>query len=463
MNKKLWGGRFRKGTDKAVEEFTSSISFDKRLYKQDIEGTIAHCRMLNKIGILTSAECGKITTALKTIEASIGSGKIKTDISAEDIHMFIEAELTKIVGDAGKKIHTGRSRNDQVALDVRMYLKTEIEGIHSLLKKLISAVLDFAGSNTDVIVPGYTHMQHAQPVLLAHLTLAYAEMFIRDLKRLEECFKSTDVMPLGSGALAGSNFNLDRRYAAQLLGFKRISSNSIDAVSDRDYQAEFLFFASLHFMHLSRLCEELILWNSSEFSFIELPDEFTTGSSIMPQKKNPDVLELVRGKTGRVYGGLMALLTVMKAQPMSYNRDMQEDKEVLFDCIDTVKGSLDVLSKFFDKMQINRDKIEESVKEGFMQATDLADYLVKKSVPFREAHEAVGKIVLHCIKNKCRLEDLEAETFLRFNEAFGKDVKQILGAGKSVSSKKTEGGTSLNEVNKNLKRCRQFLKKSKLS
>lgn len=463
MNKKLWGGRFRKGTDKAVEEFTSSISFDKRLYKQDIEGTIAHCRMLNKIGILTSAECGKITTALKTIEASIGSGKIKTDISAEDIHMFIEAELTKIVGDAGKKIHTGRSRNDQVALDVRMYLKTEIEGIHSLLKKLISAVLDFAGSNTDVIVPGYTHMQHAQPVLLAHLTLAYAEMFIRDLKRLEECFKSTDVMPLGSGALAGSNFNLDRRYAAQLLGFKRISSNSIDAVSDRDYQAEFLFFASLHFMHLSRLCEELILWNSSEFSFIELPDEFTTGSSIMPQKKNPDVLELVRGKTGRVYGGLMALLTIMKAQPMSYNRDMQEDKEVLFDCIDTVKGSLDVLSKFFDKMQINRDKIEESVKEGFMQATDLADYLVKKSVPFREAHEAVGKIVLHCIKNKCRLEDLEAETFLRFNEAFGKDVKQILGAGKSVSSKKTEGGTSLNEVNKNLKRCRQFLKKSKLS
>ena len=463
MKKKLWGGRFQKGTDKTVEEFTSSIGFDKRLYRQDIEGSIAHCKMLNKIGILTSAECGKITTALKKIETAIASGKMKIDISSEDIHMFIESELTKMVGDAGKKIHTGRSRNDQVALDVRMYLKNEIDGIHSLLKKLINAVLDFAGSNTDVTVPGYTHMQHAQPVLFAHSMLAYAEMFIRDLKRLEECFRSADVMPLGSGALAGSNFNLDRRYVAKLLGFKTISANSIDAVSDRDYQAEFLFFASLHFMHLSRLCEELIIWNSSEFSFIELPDEFTTGSSIMPQKKNPDVLELVRGKTGRVYGGLMALLTVMKAQPMSYNRDMQEDKEVLFDCIDTVKGSLDVLSKFLDKIKINRDKIEEAVKEGFMEATDLADYLVKKSVPFREAHETVGKIVLHCINNKCRLEDVETETFLGFNKAFGKDVKQILGAGKSVSSKKTEGGTALSEVNKNLKRCRQFLNKSKLS
>jgi len=463
MKKKLWGGRFKKRTDKTVEEFTSSISFDKRLYKQDIEGSIAHCKMLKKIGILSLTECGKITAALKKIEKLIDLGQIKPDVSAEDIHMFIEAELTNMVGDAGKKIHTGRSRNDQVSLDVRMYLKAEIGEVHSLLKKVINAILNFAGKNTDVVVPGYTHMQHAQPVLFAHYLLAYVEMFMRDMKRLEDCFKSADVMPLGSGALAGSNFNLDRRYVADLLGFSRITSNSIDAVSDRDYQAEFLFFASLHFMHLSRLCEELILWNSAEFSFIELPDEFTTGSSIMPQKKNPDVLELVRGKTGRVYGGLMALLTVMKAQPLSYNRDMQEDKEVLFDCIDTVKGSLDMLSKFLDKIKINRDKIEEAVKEGFMEATDLADYLVKKSVPFREAHRSVGRIVLHCIKNKCSFEDLETETFSKFNKAFGSDVKQILRAGKSVSSKKTEGGTALSEVKKNLKRCMQSLKKSKLS
>ncbi len=462
MKKKLWGGRFKKATDSVVDEFTTSIDFDKRLYREDIRGSIAHCRMLKKIGVLTAGECSKITGALKKIEKSIESGKIRPDSSSEDIHMFIEAKLTDMTGSAGKKLHTGRSRNDQVALDTRMYLKSETREIHRLLKALIFAVLDFAEMNRDVIVPGYTHLQHAQPVLLAHNLLAYAEMFSRDLKRLEACFTSADVMPLGSGALAGSNFKLDRKYVAEQLGFGKISSNSIDAVSDRDYQAEFHFFASLLFMHLSRLCEELILWNSSEFSFIELPDEFTTGSSIMPQKKNPDVLELTRGKTGRIYGNLVSLMTVMKAQPLAYNRDMQEDKEALFDSVDTVKGTLNVLSKFMSKIRIRADRIESAVGEGFMEATDIADYLVKKSVPFREAHETVGKIVLYCIQNDCRLEDVHIDTLVGFNKAFKKDIRHILGAKKSVSAKKTEGGTNPGEVARNLKKCRNFLKKSKL-
>ncbi|RMF95753.1 MAG: argininosuccinate lyase [Candidatus Schekmanbacteria bacterium] len=463
MKKKLWGGRFKKATDTAVEEFTSSIAFDKRLYKEDIKGSIAHCRMLEKIGLLSRSEGRKIRSALKKIEKQISAGRMKPDTSAEDIHMYIEAELTKLVGNAGKKIHTGRSRNDQIALDVRMYLKSQIEEIYSLLKGFIEEILSLAEKNTHIIVPGYTHLQHAQPVLLSHYLLAYGEMFIRDLRRIESCYSSADIMPLGAGALAGSNFNLDRKYVAKLLGFKKISSNSIDSVSDRDYQAEFLFFASLLFMHLSRLCEELILWNSSEFSFIELPDEFTTGSSIMPQKKNPDVLELIRGKTGRVYGDLVSLLTLMKSQPLSYNRDMQEDKEPLFDAVDTVKASLRVLSKFLGKIRFREDRIEQAVKEGFMEATDIADYLVLKNVPFREAHEIVGKIVLYCIENNCRLQDMSVEKFSEFHKAFNEDIKDVIDYEKSVSAKRTEGGTSLNQVMKNLKRFRRILKSSKLS
>ncbi|MBI5376753.1 MAG: argininosuccinate lyase [Candidatus Schekmanbacteria bacterium] len=461
--KKLWGGRFEAATDRIVDEFTASIDFDKRLYRHDIEGNIAHCKMLQKVGIISASECRKITSTLKEIENEIASGKAKFTPEVEDIHMYIEGKLIEKAGETGKKLHTGRSRNDQVALDTRMYLKDEIKEIFTLLKQFISEIAAAAEKQIDVVMPGYTHMQHAQSVLLSHHLHAYTEMLLRDIGRLKQCYKSADVMPLGAGALAGSSFPLDREYVAKLLGFSSVTANSMDTVSDRDYQLEFIFFSSLLFMHLSRMCEELILWNGTEFSFVELPDEFTTGSSMMPQKKNPDVLELVRGKTGRVYGSLISVLTLLKAQPLTYNRDMQEDKEALFDTADTVKKSLLVLGKFFGKIKFNRARLEYEAGEGFMEATDLADYLVMKLVPFRQAHEVSGKIVIYCLNKKKKLRDLSMNELMSFHKGFCEDVLGILDPKSSVKRKKTSGSTSPAEVKKNIKRLYGILGKLKLS
>ncbi|TLM98727.1 argininosuccinate lyase, partial [bacterium] len=362
---KLWGGRFAKGTDRLVEDFHSSISFDRRLYKQDIEGSMAHARMLGKQGIITEDEARQIVDALTAILADIESGKVEFEVEAEDIHMNIEKILTARIGDVGRKLHTARSRNDQVALDVRMYLKEEIKEIIALLVKTQETLMDKAEAHLSTIMPGYTHLQRAQPITLAHHLMAYVQMFMRDIGRLQDCYKRTDIMPLGSGALAGTTFPLDRQYVAEQLGFAAITENSLDGVSDRDFAIEFSAVAAMIMMHLSRFCEELVLWSSAEFNFIEMDDSYSTGSSIMPQKKNPDVAELIRGKTGRVYGNLTALLTVMKSLPLAYNKDMQEDKEALFDAIDTVKGCLTVFAPMIETMRVNGEVMDQAARGGF--------------------------------------------------------------------------------------------------
>lgn len=419
---KLWGGRFEKSTNHLIEKFQNSIGFDYRLYKQDIRGSIAHARMLGVQGIIDKKDSEAIIKGLTEILADIEAGKVEFKEDAEDIHMNIELLLTERIGPAGKKLHTGRSRNDQVALDLRMYLKEETDELILLLENLKNSLFNKAKENKDTIMAGYTHMQRAQPVTLGLHLSAYYHMFERDIDRLSDCYKRMDVMPLGSGALAGTTYNLDRQMVAEELGFAKITENSMDAVSDRDFVIELISCCSIIMMHLSRFCEELVLWNSYEFGYIEMDDSMSTGSSIMPQKKNPDIAELIRGKTGRVYGDLISILTIMKALPLAYNKDMQEDKEAVFDALDTVKGCLGVFIPMFETINFKKENMKEKLKGGFLNATYAADYLVRKGVPFREAHEIIGKAVKYCIKGKKDLEEMTLEEFRSFSPAFEADV-----------------------------------------
>lgn len=453
--KKLWAGRFKEKTSKVVESFTESISFDKRLWKHDIEGSIAHAKMLARQGIIPKDDSEKIVNSLGEIAAEIESGKFRFREDLEDVHMNIEAALIKKIGPAGKRLHTARSRNDQVALDLRLYLREEIRKIITAIIALRKSLVLAAEKHIDFIMPGYTHMQRAQPVLLAHHLLAYIEMFGRDRERLEDALKRVNVLPLGAGALAGTSLPIDREYVARLLGFKRIAENSIDAVSDRDFAIEFLADAAILAVHLSRMAEELVLWSTEEFSFVELPDAFTTGSSIMPQKKNPDVAELVRGKTGRVFGDLISLLTTIKGLPLAYNRDMQEDKLPVFDAVDTVKASLTVLGEMVSKIRFNKKRMSDIASEGYSTATDIAEYLVRKGMPFREAHELTGGIVLHCIENNKSLGDMKLQEFKSFSRLIEKDIFGCLTAEGSVMAKRSRGATSKTEVMKQIRRLKK--------
>ena len=453
--KKPWAGRFREKTSKIVESFTESISFDHRLWRYDIEGSIAHAKMLGKQGIIPKEDSEKIINGLRDIAHEIESGKFRFRKDLEDIHMNIEAALIKKIGDAGGKLHTARSRNDQVALDLRLYLRAETREILSLIKKFQKTLLNIATKHLNSLMPGYTHMQRAQPVLLSHHLLAYVEMLQRDIERLKDASKRINLLPLGSCAIAGTALPINRVYVAKLLGFEGISQNSIDAVSDRDFAIEFLSDTALLIMHLSRLAEELILWSAEEFRFIELPDAYTTGSSIMPQKKNPDVAELIRGKTGRVYGNLLSLLTVMKGLPLSYNRDLQEDKLPVFDTVDTVKSCLIILNEMLPVTRFNTKRMHKTAGNAYSTATDIAEYLVKKGTPFRKAHEITGKIVLYCIEKKKRFEDLTLKELNTFSNLITSDIYSCLKAEESVRNKKSLGGTSLDEVIKQIRRLRK--------
>ncbi|ANA41433.1 MULTISPECIES: argininosuccinate lyase [Geobacter] len=453
-HEKLWGGRFSEPTDQFVEEFTASIDFDKRLYHQDIRGSIAHARMLGKQGILPMAEVEKIVAGLQEVLARIEAGKFDFSVALEDIHMNIEARLTEKIGEAGKRLHTGRSRNDQVALDIRLYLRDEIVEISAYLDMLVDSLIYQAEANLGVIMPGYTHLQTAQPILFSHHMMAYVEMFTRDKGRMEDCLRRMNALPLGAGALAGTTFPIDREYVAELLDFPAVTRNSLDSVSDRDFALEFMGASSILMMHLSRFSEELILWSTSEFKFVELTDSFCTGSSIMPQKKNPDVPELVRGKTGRVYGNLMALLTVMKALPLAYNKDMQEDKEPLFDTIDTVKGSLKIFADMVREMRINAGNMRAAAAKGFSTATDVADYLVRQGMPFRDAHEVVGKTVAYCIANGKDLPDLTMDEWQGFSDKIGEDIFDAITLEASVNARAATGGTALERVRAEIERAK---------
>jgi argininosuccinate lyase len=445
MAKKLWSGRFKEGMSKSVEKFTSSIDFDKRLFKEDVTGSIAWANALKRAKVITSAEAGKIIKGLKAISSGIEKGSIKLKKELEDIHMNIESLLIGKIGDTGKKLHTGRSRNDQVATDLRLYLKEEIGGILKGISALEKTLIKMAEDNISVIMPGYTHMQQAQPILFSHYIMAYFEMLERDKARFKDSFERIDVMPLGSGALAGSAYPIDRAKLAKELGFKNISQNSLDAVSDRDFVAEVLFCISLAMMHLSRFCSELIPWSSSDYGFVEIGDAYTTGSSLMPQKKNPDVAELVRGKTGRVYGDLISILTVMKGLSLTYNRDLQEDKEPLFNSIDTLKASLGIFSEMLSSMKINAKAMKDAVKNTVI-ATDLADYLVGKGVPFRAAHETAGKIVAYCEKTKKDISKLSVWEFQKFSDKIGDDVYGRITLERSIEARNVIGGTATKQV-----------------
>lgn len=448
--KKPWGGRFQEPTDKDVEAFTASIHFDRRLYRQDIEGSIAHARMLASQKIITKKEEKAILAGLKTIGKDIEAGRFVFNPDDEDIHMAIEKSLISRIGEAGGKLHTGRSRNDQVSLDVRLYLRDEIRRILELLSIFKKSLTDLAKKEIKTIMPGYTHLQKAQPVLLSHHLLAYWEMIDRDEARLLDCQKRVNILPLGAAALAGTNLPIDRKQVADLLNFPAISENSMDTVSDRDFIAEFIFATCLIMMHLSRFCEDLILWSSSEFGFVEISDSFTTGSSIMPQKKNPDVAELVRGKTGRVYGHLVSLLTVLKGLPMTYNRDLQEDKEPLFDTVDTVKGCVKTLASMIRHLQFNRLRMREEAAKGFSTATDLAEYLVMKGVPFRESHGIVGRLVAYSIRSGKALHDLTLSEYRKFYQGFDEDIFACLKIENAVNAKNSLGGTAEKNVRKRL-------------
>ncbi|MBU7007401.1 argininosuccinate lyase [Phosphitispora fastidiosa] len=458
---KLWGGRFTKGTDKVVEDFHSSISFDQRLYRQDIRGSIAHAGMLGRQGIISPAEADAIISGLTAILADIEDGRVQFDVGAEDIHMNIEKLLTDRIGDVGRKLHTARSRNDQVALDIKMYLKEEICATAGLLAGLEETLLKLAEGHTGTIMPGYTHLQRAQPITFGHHLMAYFRMFARDMGRLLDCLERTDVLPLGSGALAGTTFDLDRNSVAAELGFAGITENSLDGVSDRDFAIEFCAAASIIMMHLSRFCEEIILWSSAEFRFVELDDAYSTGSSIMPQKKNPDVAELIRGKTGRVYGDLMALLTVMKSLPLAYNKDMQEDKEALFDAIDTVKGCLMVFTPMVDTMTLNETVMAQAARGGFTNATEVADYLAKSGVPFRKAHEIVGKLVLDCINRGKSLEDLTLEEYREVSPVIEADIFDAINIEKCVAARRVPGGPAPEAVQASIDKGKQWLQEIK--
>jgi argininosuccinate lyase len=454
---KLWGGRFSKNTDKTMDDFNSSIHFDSRMYRQDIMGSAAHVKMLGACGIIPQSDVDLIYKTLFEILDDIENGKVGFEVSAEDIHMNIEKILISRIGDVGKRLHTGRSRNDQVALDIRMYLRDEAYEIKSMLISLLRVILRIAEENTDTIMPGYTHLQRAQPITLAHHHMAYFQMFKRDLERLEDCVGRMNVMPLGSGALAGTTYPIDRQMVAKELGFDRITENSIDAVSDRDFAIELASCLSIIMMHLSRFSEEIVLWNTSEFSFIELDDAYSTGSSIMPQKKNPDVAELVRGKTGRVYGSLMALLTLMKGLPLAYNKDMQEDKEAIFNAVDTVKLCLPIFTKMLDTMKIKKAAMRNSAKGGFTNATDMADYLVKKGIPFRDSHGIVGKMVAYCLEKNKSIDDLSLEEFKIFSDKISDDVYNAISLETCVNDRKTAGGPSARSVMDSIKNGRNFL------
>lgn len=443
---KLWGGRFEKGTDALVEDFHSSISFDQCLYKQDIQGSIAHAGMLGQSGILAEAEAELIIAELTAILADIEAGRIEFQLGAEDIHMNIEQILTERLGDIGKKLHTARSRNDQVALDLRLYLRAEIAETKQLLGKLVTTLIKLSEEHIETWMPGYTHLQKAQPITLGHHLMAYVQMLLRDIGRLNDTRQRLNVSPLGSGALAGTTFPIQREKVADELGFDGITLNSLDAVSDRDFALEFLAAASILMMHLSRLCEELVLWSSGEFQFVMMDDGYATGSSIMPQKKNPDVAELVRGKTGRVYGDLVALLTVMKGLPLAYNKDMQEDKESVFDAVDTVKKSLLVIEPMLSTLTVNRAGMARAAKGGFTNATDLADYLAKKNVPFRTAHELVGKIVLFCSQTGQALEELTLEDYQIFSPVFTEDLFEVISVEHCVRERRVPGGPAPESV-----------------
>lgn len=436
---KLWGGRFTKEENQLVHNFNESLSFDQKFYHQDIEGSIAHVTMLAKQGVVSEDDKKTIIEGLKGILADLESGKLVFTKEHEDIHSFVEANLTERIGEAGKRLHTGRSRNDQVALDMKLYCRDEIDEIDGLVKTLLEELLKIMKENLETWMPGFTHLQKAQPVTLAHHMGAYFEMFRRDRGRLHDIRKRMNYCPLGSGALAGTTYPLDREYTAQLLGFDGPTLNSMDSVSDRDYVIELLSALSTIAMHLSRFCEEIIIWNSNEYRFVEIDDAYSTGSSIMPQKKNPDIAELVRGKAGRVYGALMSILTVMKGIPLAYDKDMQEDKELTFDAIDTVKGSLALFTGMISTMTFNKNRMEDSAKNGFTNATDAADYLVNHGVPFRDAHGIVGQLVLMCIEKNCALDDLSLEEFKSISPVFEEDVYEAISMKTCVQKRVTIG------------------------
>ena len=455
----MWAGRFAKSLDSKADDFNSSIRFDCKMYKQDIVGSMAHAEMLSKQGIISAADCEAILGGLSDILAELESGELEFDMSCEDIHMFVEAELTKRIGDAGKRLHTARSRNDQVALDIRMYLRDRSEDIISLLKALIGAIADKAEEGKSAILPGYTHLQRAQPITFGHHLLAYAQMFLRDISRVEDAVARMNYSPIGSCALAGTTYDTDRYYEAEKLGFSGITVNSIDGVSDRDFCVELMSAFSLIMMHLSRFSEEIILWSSWEFKFVELDDAYTTGSSIMPQKKNSDMAELVRGKTGRVYGDLFALLTTLKGLPLAYNKDMQEDKEAVFDALETVEMCLDIFAPMIKTMRLLPDNMYKAAEEGFINATDLADYLTKKGMPFRSAYKIVGQIVAECIEKKTVLDKLPLESYKQHSDMFEADLYSEISLKACVEKRISEGGTSVASVEKQLVLVRKELEK----
>ncbi|MGV2941843.1 argininosuccinate lyase [Mesobacillus sp. LC4] len=455
--KKLWGGRFTGSAEDWVDEFGASIGFDQELAEQDIEGSIAHATMLAKCGVITEADAENIIQGLQKLKQQAANGELKYSSKLEDIHLNIEHHLTELIGPTGGKLHTARSRNDQVATDMHLYLKEQVSEIIELISEFQRTLVDQAGQNIETLMPGYTHLQRAQPISFAHHLMAYFWMLDRDKQRFAESMKRINLSPLGAGALAGTTFPIDRHMTAELLGFEGIYENSLDAVSDRDFILEFLSDSSILMMHLSRLCEELILWSSQEFQFIELSDAFTTGSSIMPQKKNPDMAELIRGKTGRVYGSLMGLLTVLKGLPLAYNKDMQEDKEGMFDTVKTVKGSLKIFAGMVSEMKVKSEEMAQSVKKDFSNATELADYLAAKGVPFREAHEIVGKLVLECIQKGCYLADLPLEAYQSTNSLFEEDIFEALNPYNAVKRRNSAGGTGFSQVALQIERAKASL------
>ena len=456
----LWGGRFTKETDKLVYNFNASISFDKRFYEQDIQGSKAHVMMLAKQGILTDDEKQQILDGLESIRRDVENGKLEITEEYEDIHSFVEANLIDRIGDAGKKLHTGRSRNDQVALDMKMYVRDEIGEIDLLLKGLLTSIYKIMSENVHTYMPGFTHLQKAQPVTLAHHFGAYFEMFKRDRSRLADAKKRLNLCPLGSGALAGTTYPLDRAYTAEVLGFDGPTLNSMDSVADRDYLIETLSALSTVMMHLSRFCEEIIMWNSNEYRFVEIDDGYSTGSSIMPQKKNPDIAELVRGKTGRVYGALMSILTTMKGIPLAYNKDMQEDKEFTFDAIDTVKGCIALFNGMISTMVFNKDNMEKSAKNGFTNATDAADYLVNNGVPFRDAHGIVGRLVLHCIDKGISLDEMSLEEYQEISPVFKEDIYEAISMKNCVEKRNTIGAPGAEVMTKVLALHKKYLEEN---
>ncbi len=457
MKGKMWDARFSKAVDSRVNDFNSSISFDWRMYRCDIEGSIAHATMLAECGIIETSESEKIVAELRRIREDIDSGALAIDPEAEDIHMFVESVLTERIGETGKRLHTARSRNDQVALDIRMYLKEQIGEVRALILSLLSAIAKKSAEHKDTVMPGYTHLQRAQPITFAHQILAYAQMFMRDIGRLDDVYKRTNLMPLGSGALATTTYPINRHRVAELLGFAGVTENSIDGVSDRDFVIELGSALSMLMMHLSRFSEEIILWCSSEFKFIELDDAYSTGSSIMPQKKNPDVAELVRGKTGRVYGDLTTLLTMMKGLPLAYNKDMQEDKEAIFDAIDNTKIALEVFTAMFDTMTVRADNMRRAASFGFINATDCADYLVKKGMAFRDAYKISGRLVAHCIAENTTLEELPLDIYRGYSELFTEDVYEAIALETCVAGRTAYGGPAPASVQRQIDLLNGFI------